>query len=258
MEDIKDTQIALGKITQHIDVVEIQCQTPLLANAYYNTEKEEYLDLKKGNIAIKTLPASGSTTITLDPYLSGVIYCSISLFKPNNNADMTFKYGSSSETIRGNTLKLTILAVAPKEITVVNNGDSATRFIFKIGYGVESSEDWHEVEEAQNLDGTLFANLNKYVYKFPNENDQKNFTMVKFLVNSLNDAENVKFCYSTNLGIAIDASRENCFRTGKYIPYTLTFINLCTPSSFLFVFSYLISVISKFIKSSSSKGLNEI
>ena len=236
MEDIKDNQITLGKITQHIDVVEIQCQTPLLANAYYNTEKEEYLDLKKGNIAIKTLPASGSTTITLDPYLSGVIYCSISLFNPNNNADMTFKYGSISETIRGNTLKLTILAVAPKEITVVNNGDSATRFIFKIGYGVEQEKDWKQ--EERKINGVLYYNKNKYVYKFPYGNDKRNFTDVQFLVTPLKKdtgevSPNLKFCYSTSMGMAIDSSKENCFRTGANIPYTLSFINpLVAPKNY--------------------------
>ena len=44
----------------------------------------------------------------------------------------------------------------PERVTVINNCRTRTRFIFKIGYGVESSQDWHEVEEAQNLDGTLF------------------------------------------------------------------------------------------------------
>ena len=111
-------------------------------------------------------------------------------------------------------------------VTVINNKKTNTRFIFKIGYGVESNQDWKEEEKQPNMEGTLFVNKNKYVYKFPIEEDKKNFTSVNFLVNSYNaDDENVKFCYSTNLGTAIDASRENCFRTGKYIPYNLTFIS---------------------------------
>ena len=48
---------------------------------------------------------------------------------------------------------------------------------------------------------------------------------MEFKVNSINDNVNTKFCYSTNLGTAISTSRENCFRTGRYIPYTLTFLN---------------------------------
>ena len=42
---------------------------------------------------------------------------------------------------------------------------------------------------------------------------------------SQEEADNVKFCYSTSIGMAIDTSQENCYRTGKTIPYSLTFIN---------------------------------
>ena len=35
----------------------------------------------------------------------------------------------------------------------------------------------------------------------------------------------VKFCYSTSMGMPIDVSYENCFRTGANLPYSLTFIN---------------------------------
>ena len=62
------------------------------------------------------------------------------------------------------------------------------------------------------------------MYKFPFEENKKDFMSVSFLVKSI-DQPNIKFCYSTNLGVPIDTSRENCFRTGTNIPYTLTFIN---------------------------------
>ena len=39
------------------------------------------------------------------------------------------------------------------------------------------------------------------------------------------ESPNVKFCYSTSMGMPIDVSLENCFRTGANIPYSLTFIN---------------------------------
>ena len=76
------------------------------------------------------------------------------------------------------------------------------------------------------MKGTVYVNENKYIYEFPRGDNEKRFTTVDFLVTGINqDIENVKFCYSTNIGVAMEASKENCFRTGRYIPYTLTFIN---------------------------------
>ena len=229
MEDISDMQITLGRQTQHTDIVEIECQTPLLINAYYNAENTEFLDLKKGNIAIKTLPALGSVTITLDPSLSGALYCSLSTYNSNGNPDMTIDYGNgSSETLQGNTLKLSILYSVPSSISITNNGNTASRFVFKLGYGVEQESDW--IENDVKINGKLYSKENKFVYRFPTTNDKRNFTDVKFLVNPLKKdtgelSPNVKFCYSTSIGMAIDSSKENCFRTGANIPYELTFIN---------------------------------
>ena len=237
MVDINNLQITLGQNYQHADVVEIQCQTPLLVNAYYNTPNEEYLDLKKGNVAIKTLSPNGNILITLDPLISGMLFCSISLFNPNEDPDMTFYYGTGyTQNLKGNCLKLTTLYSSPSNISVINNGNSNTRFILKIGYGVEKESDWKE--EKTNLYGALFRNNNKYIYKFPHGFNKRNFTNVEFLVKPLKkDTEplspNTKFCYSTSLGNSIDTSKENCFRTGVSIPYTLNFVNpLIAPKNY--------------------------
>ena len=237
MIDINNLQITLGQNYQHADVVEIQCQTPLLVNAYYNKPNEEYLDLKKGNVAIKTLSPSENVLITLDPLITGMLYCSISLYNPNEDPDMTFYYGTGyTQNIKGNCLKLTTLYSSPSTISVINNGNSNTRFILKIGYGVEKESDW--IEEKTNLNGALFRNNNKYIYKFPHSYNKRNFTNIEFLVKPLKkDTEelspNTKFCYSTSLGNSIDTSKENCFRTGANIPYTLNFVNpLIAPKNY--------------------------
>ena len=239
MKDINENmQVTLGENTQHIDVVEIQCQTPLLANAYYNKPDEQFLDLKKGNIAIKTLSPNQNTLITLDPLISGMLFLTISLYNPKESPDMTFYYGTGyNENIKGNCLVLSKLYITPESISVVNNGNSDTRFILKIGYGVEQESDWKE--EKTQLNGALFTNKNKYVYKFPFNPNKRNFTSVNILVEPLKkDIEdlllNTKFCYSTSIGNSIDVSKENCFRTGKNIPYTLTFINpLVAPKNYI-------------------------
>ena len=229
MKEITEMQMTLSKISQHIDVIEIQCQTPLLANAYYNTPDEQYLDLKKGNIAIKNIPSQDNIKITLDPYLSGILYTSISAYNANGDSDLTVNYDSgNSIDVQGNSLKISMLYSIPKSVSIVNNGKSASRIIFKIGYGVEGETDW--IEEKTNYKGALYSNENKFVYKFPYGFDKRNFTTVDVIVKPLKkdtepESPNIKFCYSTSMGMAIDTSKENCFRTGANIHYTLTFIN---------------------------------
>ena len=66
----------------------------------------------------------------------------------------------------------------PEKVTIINTKKSNTRFIFKYAFGVESIEGWLEVEEDQDLEGMLFTNKNKYVYKFSVEENKKNFTGV--------------------------------------------------------------------------------
>ena len=238
MKDINNLEITLGQNVHHIDVVEIQCQTPLLVNAYYTKSDSQFLDLKKGNVAIKTLSQGENSLITLDPLISGILYCSISLYNPIEEPDITLHYETGfNENIKGNCLKLSILYTNPKSISVVNNGNSNTRFILKVGYGVERESDWEE--EKTNLYGALFRKQNKYVYKFPFGYNKMNFTNVDFIVKPLRkDTEelspNTKFCYSTSIGNSIDTSKENCFRTGVNIPYTLSFVNpLIAPKNYI-------------------------
>jgi len=227
MTDIIDYQADLPEKSQHIDVIEIECKSPLLINAYYTYDDYSYVNVKKGEIVIKELPAQDSFRFTVNKEDIALFYYSMSLFNPTETPSVTVRFADGNEHyISENSVQTGFLMSTPDSITVINNCKSQTRFIFKIGFDVESSsEGWHEVEESQNLEGTLFANVNKYVYKFPVTENKRSFTKIIFTVNSINQQENVKFCYSTNLGTAIEASKENCFRTGRYIPYNLTFIN---------------------------------
>ena len=226
MTEITNYQAELPEKSQHIDVIEIQCKSPLLINAYYSYDSYVYNNVKEGEIVVKELQEYDSFSFTVSKGTSPIFFYSISLFNPTENPEVTVHFSNGVDHyISENSLQTGMVLSFPEKISVINNHKSKTRFIFKIGFGIETMDDWHEVEEDQYLDGTLYANKNKYVYKFPVEENKKNFTKVNFLVNSVNEAENVKFCYSTNLGSAIEASKENCFRTGKYIPYTLTFIN---------------------------------
>ena len=231
MTEIQNYQVNIEPRSQHVDVVEIQCETPLLINAYYSYDNYEYIDLNKGNMAIRTLQPLASTTLGFNTYTSDtMLFASISLFNQYGNCDMTFDYGGGkTDTVTGNTLKLSYLSPIPNSVTITNNANTATRFIFKLGYNIKGDKDWTE-EKDKNINGKLYSNKNSYVYEFPIGSNRKNFTNVEILVKSLDivtqeELANVKFCYSTSLGMAIDVSKENCFRTGKNIPYSLTFIN---------------------------------
>ena len=74
------------------------------------------------------------------------------------------------------------------------------------------------------MKGNLYTKNKVIVYKFPTTGNQARIRTVDITVNPLNDAENTKFCYSTNIGTPIASSRENCFRTGKEIPYMVNVV----------------------------------
>ena len=235
MIEINDYQITLSSKSQHIDIVEIECNTPLLANVYYNYEGQQFSGLQRGDIAIKNLNSHDSITISLDTSMTGILYYSISCFNSKENPDVTIKFDSSKvHEIKENALQIGFLLNTPQSISLINNGNTATRFIFKVGYGVES--EW--VEDEQPIEGNIYVKENKFVYKFPSGDNRRNYTDVTINVRPMKkdsgeESPNIKFCYSTSIGMAIDSSLENCFRTGANIPYSLTFINhLISPKNY--------------------------
>ena len=229
MTNIENYQIDLPKKSQYIDIIEIECNSPLLINAYYSYENYEFYDIQQGQIVVKDLLPNSEFQFSIEPQEGEVIYYfyyTISLFNNFNEPHVVVKFADGPELeYSGNTLNDHILLYIPTSVTIVNKIDSTTRIIFKYGLNVEQGNDWSK-DTSENINGTLFVNNNKYVYRFPIGDNKKNFTNIDFAVNGINaDIENVKFCYSTNLGVAMDTSRENCFRTGRDIPYKLSFFN---------------------------------
>ena len=228
METVNDYQFTLARKSQHIDVVEIECGTPLLTNIYYNYEGQEFTGLNRGDIVVKNL-TPGETFIFYLVSSNKNFYYSISTFNLEENPDVTLSFDDvKADQIMENSVKLGVLFKTPYKVTVVNNKRTKTRIIFKIGYGVESESDW--IDEQEKINGTLYSKGNSFVYRFPIGDNKRNFTNVVLDVKAMkkdsqDEADNVKFCYSTSIGMAIDTSQENCYRTGKTIPYSLTFIN---------------------------------
>ena len=134
---------------------------------------------------------------------------------------LTFSDGTVHHVL-GNILQKGTILNIPRKVTILNNCKSETRFIFKFGLSVEST--WKK-EIIIGINGELYYNQKSFVYKFPTNEIRRNIKTVDLQINAIDDNANTKFCYSSNLGNAIAASPENCFLTGKYIPYTLSFIN---------------------------------
>jgi hypothetical protein len=235
MTEITNYTFTLSEKSQHIDVIEIECTTPLLTNIYYNYQGQVFSGLGRGDIVVKNLGPQETFSFTL---LSASVnfYYSISVFNSKENPDLTFSFDNVQyHHITENSLQVgMILNKMPYKVSVDNNKNTDTRIIFKIGYGVES--EW--IDEGENIEGKLYSSGSRFVYKFPMGENRRNFTNVVLDIKPMKKdsqelAENVKFCYSTSIGMAIDPSQENCYRTGANIPYSLTFINpLIAPKNY--------------------------
>ena len=164
MEEIKDYFAAIPERTQHIDIVEIRCVTPLLINAYYNYDNYPYSKL-----------TNEPFTFYLDTSSSNYLYYSIEVFNPQEAPNVVINFNTQvSTTITENSLLSGFLFSVPESISVVNNGNTQTRFIFKVGFEVENS--WQK--EGVKINGELYSNDNKWVYKFPLGDKKLNFTNV--------------------------------------------------------------------------------
>ena len=223
MVNIEDYSAELPKSSQHIDIIEFTCASPLLLNIYYTRDNYFYFDVEQGDTVIRTIHSESSFAFSLKNYDLPFTLFTLSLYNDKETPNITiFSQDGTQFNYNGNSLNSGFLFGNPERITIKNYCKSETRFIFKFGFDVEQS--WQK-EDIQDIDGTLYYNQNTYVYKFPLYPNKHDFTSVDITVKSNEDSIS-KFCFSTNLGIAIDASKENCFSVGKYIPY----FELCKPT----------------------------
>ena len=238
MTNIQDYFTTIPSRSQHIDIVEIQCNTPLLANVYYNHDQQSYSWVTLGDVVVKNLEPKNPFLFYLDTVSSTNMYYSVEIMNLNETPDVDIKFSDgSSISIKENALKSAILFHVPDIVIVVNNGNSKTRLIFKVGFGVEN--DWNK-EQGYNIEGILYSKTgdNRFVYKLPTGTKGLNYTNVVINVKPMRKesqppSENIKFCYSSSLGMPITSSKENCFRTGANIPYSLTFVNpLISPKEY--------------------------
>ena len=109
MEDIINYEIGLPSRPQHIDIIEIECLSPLLINAYYVDESYEYNNVKEGEIVVKDVRSDTSYEFTLEhdtSETSTFFYYSISLFNPMEKPYGVIRFSNGVEHyISDNTLQ---------------------------------------------------------------------------------------------------------------------------------------------------------
>ena len=212
----------------HFDVMEVKCKLPLLLNLFYVDPSETKVDgLEVGDISIFSLEKGTEQELTFKIGKDAIYVYSLNILKGNNqNPNIEIVYdGEETIQINENGVYPKYSLVQFKKLLVKNkdnSGSTSTRIIFKFGLAIEI--------EFQSIQNGIYSNendknrtVNLFGYIHDNTLSKLNYTGVEFTVSTRED--NVKFCYSTNLGTYIYPSMQNCFRVGKSNPYTITTLN---------------------------------
>ena len=129
-------QTDLGKKYQHIDVIEIECLSPLLINAYYTTPDYQFQNVQQGEIVVKNLSPEERFKFTIEPHENEIFYYSLSLINPLEVPYVTLRFSDGTEHyISGNSLQERQLLSIPSDITVISKVKTETKFIF-IFFGI--------------------------------------------------------------------------------------------------------------------------
>ena len=228
MQEFKgDEYIIKGQNKYHIDVFEVTCNTPLLLNVYYTDEANpKRANLQQGDISILTLNPNMKDTLYFIENLMGERFLySFSIQRKYGDPDILIEFDNKDNmVINKNGIYVKNTTDNYRSIVVSNkklSGDDSTKIYFKFGYNIDETftkieNDIYNIQTENRTD-------NLFVYIFKNGEDRLNYTKVDLTVTTTYD--NVKFCYSTNLGVLINPSAQNCFRVGVKNNYTITVIN---------------------------------
>ena len=213
----------------HFDVIEVKCKLPLLLNLFYvDPTSTKVTGLEVGDISIFSLEKGAEQELSFKTgKMGGIFVYSFNVLKGNNqkpNIEIVYGNGLTAE-INENGVYPQYSVVEYEKILVKNkdnSGNTNTRLIFKFGYVIEYN--------FENIQNRIYSNqndknrtVNLFGYIYDNTNSKLNYTGVDFKVSTAED--NVKFCYSTNLGTYINPSLQNCYRVGKSNPYTISTLN---------------------------------
>jgi len=126
MKDIIDFKAELPSKSQHIDIIEIECETPLLINAYYTKDNYIYTDIDRGQVVLKMLPSQSNFVFSFKTYNMTTLEYTISLYNPTESPDVTASFSDGTQHhITGNSLQTGVLMHVPESVNIINNCKSA-------------------------------------------------------------------------------------------------------------------------------------
>ena len=195
-----------------------------MLNVYYSDPTNiKTKSLEVGDIVILSLDAGKEQTLEFKQNQKGPFVYSFNINRDYNTPDIQiiFPDGTDLEA-KENGLYTNDASTNYEKLTIKNNvlsGEAATRIIFKFGYVIESTftKDSNGVYSNKDVPDRT---INLYGYKYDTTSKRLNYTGVDFIITT--SEENVKFCYSTNIGTYINPSTTNCYRVGWNNPYTIS------------------------------------
>ena len=202
----------------HIDVYKIECSLPIMFNFYYIDETQLISKLNYGDTNIITLKPYQIETI---PFFTELVNpkVTIEIYNPIDSPTVVIKT-IDENVYQSNTLIETIVSNSGKGITIKErSGSSDTRIIIKVGY---PNNQWSNTDDP-NVKYNQYLDL--YAFTFPMDNSKYNYTYAMLKTSGTDEDDNVKYCFSINIGLPLAPSSENCYRVASDNPYTLKVYN---------------------------------
>ena len=207
-----------------MDVIEATCSIPSLLNIYYTDDENPITTgIGPGDTSIFNLGPNEHKDLQLQTSVKPgyTIVYSFNVLLENDVPNIAITLPGETINAKKNGIYIKKSTSDIETITVANEelgGSAKTRIIFKYGYEIEDkfepiNNDMYHLNETANLFG----------YRFKTDDIWLNYTSISFLVSTME--ENVKFCYSTNLGSFMEPSLQDCYRVGIDNTYTITVLN---------------------------------
>ena len=198
-----------------MDVYKLECELPLMLNFYYIDDNDLHPKMNFGDVAIFTLKSYESVNI---PFFSITLpRIIIEIYNPYEDPVVIIEAQSETVYTKNQIIEITPLTLANGINIKERGGLTDTRIIIKVGY---SESGWTQYSEFLKYSKTY----DTYLFEFPS--DKKYFyTYAELITSGTNSDDNVKYCFTSNIGAALKTSSENCYRVSKDNPYTLIAYN---------------------------------
>ena len=216
--DINSRKYVLpGNSENHMDVYKIECILPLMLNFYYVDETILHEKMNYGDISIFTLQPFENANI---PFFSNVNSPNIviEIFNPEDDPMVIVEAQSETMYTKNSLIKIIPMKIEDGINIKERGGLSDTRIIIKVGY---PNSGWDEITQYMKYN----REYDIYLFEFPNDEKRYNYTLANLKTSGTNADDNVKYCFTTNIGGALKPSSENCYRVSNNNPYTLIAYN---------------------------------